>query len=276
MISPISASDKAKYAAARRAVDFIENGMNVGLGSGSTAAWMVRCLGTVMKNTGLHVTAVATSAQTAALAHEVGIIVRPFDDISALDLTIDGADECDQHLNLIKGGGGALLREKIVAAASNRMIVIADASKQVDMLGQFALPVEIIPFGQSATQVWIRNKLSELGYADHTIRLRRQKSNNERPFQTDEGNFILDLHLAHIDNPYDLHRELNQIPGIVENGLFLDMCDTVIIGYANGTVEMRENPNAVIGHDRNPTSIAPQTAGHGRQQTQASLNGKSS
>jgi len=151
MPADLSPIDKAKFVAAKRAVDFVETGMKVGLGTGSTAAWMVRCLGERVREEGLRVVGVPTSTRTAQLARQVGIPVTSLDDAKWLDLTIDGADEFDTKLALIKGGGAALLQEKIVATASDQMIVIADAAKEVAQLGQFPLPVEIIPFGWQTT-----------------------------------------------------------------------------------------------------------------------------
>jgi len=229
--------DKAKFIAAKRAVEFVEDGMRVGLGTGSTAAWMVRCLGEMVREDGLKITGVPTSSRTADLAREMGIHVLSLDEARWLDLTIDGADEFDNNLNLIKGGGGALLQEKIVAAASDRMIVIADASKEVGSLGAFPLPVEVVPFGWNTTKALIEEMLINLDVLGRMITLRMDRS---QPFITDEGNYILDLHLKRIGNPHQMAMELNQIPGVVENGLFIDICDIVILGYGNGRVELRD------------------------------------
>jgi len=147
MTSDLSPIDKAKFVAAKRATDYVESGMKVGLGTGSTAAWLVRCLGEMVRDEGLQIQGVPTSTRTAQLARDVGIEIITLDEAKWLDLTIDGADEYDGNLNLIKGGGGALLQEKIVATASDQMVVIADISKKVETLGAFPLPVEVIPFG---------------------------------------------------------------------------------------------------------------------------------
>lgn len=237
MNAPLSPVDRAKYAAARRAVDFVEHGMKLGLGTGSTAAWMVKCLGERVRGEGLEVLGVATSERTAELARDEGIPVVTLDEARWLDLTIDGADEFDPELNLIKGGGGALLREKIVATASDRMIVITDAAKEVAQLGAFPLPVEVIPFGWTATQALIEEMLEGLDVLGRKITPRMA---GERFFVTDQGNMILDLHLARIGNPRQLALVLNQVPGVVENGLFIDICDVVIIGHGDGRVDLRD------------------------------------
>ncbi|WP_114964636.1 ribose-5-phosphate isomerase RpiA [Alkalilacustris brevis] len=247
MAGQLSPIDKAKYAAARRAIDFVENGMRVGLGTGSTAAWMVRCLGTRVREGGLKITAVATSTRTAELARQVGIDVVELDEAGWLDLTIDGADEFDPELALIKGGGGALLQEKIVATASDRMIVITDIAKEVSVLGRFPLPVEVIPFGWKATRALIEETLAGLDVLGHEVTLRMD---GDAPFRTDEGNLILDLALMRIGNPRQVSLVLNQIPGIVENGLFIDICDMVVIGNGDGRVELREAGTGKITHDQ--------------------------
>jgi ribose 5-phosphate isomerase A len=247
MTAALSPIDKAKYVAARRAVEFVEDGMRVGLGTGSTAAWMVRCLGELIREEGMKITGVATSARTADLAREVGVPIKTLDEVRWLDLTIDGADEYDANLNLIKGGGGALLHEKIVATASDQMVVIADLSKQVDTLGTFPLPVEVIPFGWQTTKALVEEMLSNVDVQGRSASLRL---NGTEPFRTDEGNFILDLHLRRIANASQLSLVLNQIPGVVENGLFLDICDVLVIGNADGTVEVRDINNGTVEHER--------------------------
>ncbi|MDP5349891.1 MAG: ribose-5-phosphate isomerase RpiA, partial [Paracoccaceae bacterium] len=217
-LSPI---DKAKFVAAKRAVDYVEDGMRVGLGTGSTAAWMVRCLGELVRDDGLKIKGVPTSTRTAALARDVGIEVISLDEAKWLDLTIDGADEFDGDLNLIKGGGGALLQEKIVATASDQMIVIADVGKEVETLGAFPLPIEVIPFGWQTTRALVEEMLISMDVLGRDVTLRM---NGDRPFITDEGNHILDLHLNRIGNARQLAMVLNQVPGVVENGLFIDIC----------------------------------------------------
>ncbi len=229
--------EKAKLAASRRAVDFVEDGMRVGLGTGSTAAWMVRCLGQRVRAEGLKITGVPTSDRTAALARAEGIRVVTLAEARWLDLTIDGTDEFDPDLNLIKGGGGAHLREKIVATASDQMIVIADAAKEVAHLGAFPLPVEVIPFGWQTTKALIEETLVGLDVLGRDVTLRM---NGDRPLVTDEANYIVDLHLKRIGNARQLALVLNQIPGVVENGLFVDICDVVVIGHGDGRVVVRD------------------------------------
>ncbi len=247
MAGELSPIDKAKFVAAKRAADLVEDGMRVGLGTGSTAAWLVRCLGEMVREQGLNFTAVPTSTRTAELAREMGIRVISLDEAKWLDLTIDGADEFDADLNLIKGGGGALLQEKIVATASDQMVVIADAGKEVETLGAFPLPAEVIPFGWQTSQALIEETLVSMDVLGRTATLRM---NGDAPFVTDEGNYILDLHLKRIGNCRQLAMVLNQIPGVVENGLFIDICDTVIIGYGDGEVETRDINEGTVEKDR--------------------------
>lgn len=233
-LSPI---DTAKYVAARRATDLIETGMTVGLGTGSTAAWLLKCIAELVRDEGLKITGVATSSRTQSMAEELGIPMTTLETAKWLDLTIDGADEFDGEMNLIKGGGGALLQEKIVAAASDQMVVIADKTKEVETLGAFPLPVEVIGFGLETTRSLIEETLPGLDVMGRETSLRMD---GDEPFRTDEGNFILDLHLKRIGNARQLALVLNQIPGVVENGLFVDMCDVVITGHADGRVEVRD------------------------------------
>ncbi|GAA6195425.1 ribose-5-phosphate isomerase RpiA [Pseudophaeobacter sp.] len=247
MTGELSPIDKAKFVAAKRAAGLVEDGMRVGLGTGSTAAWLVRCLGEMVREEGLKFTAVPTSTRTAELAREVGIPVTSLDEAKWLDLTIDGADEFDRDLNLIKGGGGALLQEKIVATASDQMVVIADAGKEVENLGAFPLPVEVIPFGWQTSQALIEETLVSMDVLGRSASLRM---NGDRAFMTDEGNHILDLHLHRIGNARQLALVINQIPGVVENGLFIDICDTVIIGYGDGNVEVRDINEGTVEREK--------------------------
>ena len=247
MSTDLSPIEKAKFAAARRAVDFVEGGMRVGLGSGSTAAWMVRCLGQRVREEGLRITAVPTSDRTAALARAEGITVVTLDEARWLDLTIDGTDEFDPDLNLIKGGGGAHLREKIVATASDQVIVIADAAKEVARLGAFPLPVEVVPFGWQTSKALIEEMLVALDVLGREVTLRMK---GDLPFTSDEGNRILDLHLGRIGNARQLALVLNQVPGVVENGLFIDICDRVVIGHGDGRVELRDIATGSSEEDR--------------------------
>ena len=208
---------------------------------------MVRCLGELVREDGLKVKGVPTSSRTAELARKVGIEVISLDEAKWLDLTIDGADEFDPDLNLIKGGGGALLQEKIVATASDRMVVITDASKKVETLGAFPLPVEVVPFGWQTTKALIEETLSGLEVLGETATLRL---NGQAPFVTDEGNYIVDLHLHRIANARQLALILNQIPGVVENGLFIDICDVVVIGHGDGRVEVDDINSGTHEEDR--------------------------
>src|SRR6056297_54706 len=247
MTADLSPMDTAKYVAAKRSVDFVEDGMRVGLGTGSTAALMVRALGDLVREEGLRIRGVPTSTRTADLAREAGIEVVTLDEARWLDLTIDGADEVDGDLDLIKGGGGALLQEKIVAAASDRMVVIADIGKEVETLGAFPLPIEVIPFGWQTTRALVEELLVSMDVLGRDAVLRTAA---DTPFVTDEGNYIIDLHLARIGDAHRLSMALNQVPGVVENGLFLDMCDVLILGHGDGRVETRDINAGTVEQDR--------------------------
>ncbi|MEO1639223.1 MAG: ribose-5-phosphate isomerase RpiA [Pseudomonadota bacterium] len=240
MSSELSPIDKAKFVAAKQATEYVETGMKVGLGTGSTAAWLVQCLGEMVREEGLQIKGVPTSERTAKLAQRVGIEVISLEEAKWLDVTIDGADEYDPSLNLIKGGGGAHLREKVVATASDRMIVIADASKTVEHLGAFPLPLEVIPFGLDVTRNLVEEMLLGMDVLGREITLRKIGDEN---FVTDEGNHIFDLHLKRIGDARKLSFMLNQIPGVVENGLFIDICDVVVLGHGDGTVKVRDITN---------------------------------
>ena len=247
MPAELSPIDKAKFLAAKRATDFIEDGMKLGLGTGSTAAWMVRCLAERIREEGLRVVGVPTSSRTAQLATQLGVPITTLDDAKWLDLTIDGADEFDPSLALIKGGGAALLQEKIVATASDQMIVIADAAKEVALLGAFPLPIEVIPFGWQTTKALVEETLVSLDVMTRDVTLRM---NGPAPLLTDESNYILDLHLKRIGNPRQLSLVLNQIPGVVENGLFIDICDIVVIGHPDGRVVVKDINSGEVEDDR--------------------------
>lgn len=247
MTGELSPIDRAKFVAAKRAASFVEAGMRVGLGTGSTAAWLVRCLAERVEDEGLRFVGVPTSTRTAELARDLGLDIVSLDEARWLDLTIDGADEFDGDLNLIKGGGGALLQEKIVATASDQMVVIADAAKEVGHLGAFPLPVELIPFGWQTSQALLEEMLVSMDVMGRRTSLRMT---GDRPFVTDEGNYILDLHLSRIGAPRQLAMVLNQVPGVVENGLFIDICDKVIIGYSDGLVETRDINEGTVSEDR--------------------------
>ena len=247
MPSELSPIDKAKFVCAKRAAQFVESGMRVGLGTGSTAAWLVRCLGERVREEGLKITGVPTSTRTADLAREVGIEVITLDAAKRLDLTIDGADEFDGAFNLIKGGGGALLHEKVVATSSDRMIVIADVGKEVETLGAFPLPIEVIPFGLRTTHALVDETLVSMDVLGRESSLRMD---GDKPFVTDEGNHIIDLHLKRIGDARQLALTLNQVPGVVENGLFIDICDTVVLGFGDGKVEVRDINDGTVASER--------------------------
>ncbi len=234
MSTALSPIDSAKNAAAERASTLIASGMRVGLGTGSTATFLVKSLGERVRSEGLDVVCVPTSSATATLARKEGIRLATLDEAGWLDLTVDGADEFDPDFNLIKGAGGALLQEKIVATASDRMIVIVDASKKVKTLGAFPLPVEVLGFGMDATKALLKKVLEAQDVDGHRI---EPRCRNGELFTTDEGNHILDLHLNRIGDARNLALALNQIPGIVENGLFIGMCDSIILGNIDGAVE---------------------------------------
>lgn len=228
-----------KAAAALEACKLVTAGMKVGLGTGSTAGHLVEALGRRRREEGLDILCVPTSEATRALAEHVGLRLTTLDETPFLDLTIDGADEIDAHLRLIKGGGGALLREKIVAAASERMVVIADASKRVAVLGAFPLPVEVVRFGLASTHAMIGALADEAGCSGE-IRLRKGKDG--APFVTDNGNYILDCDFGRIDEPEILSDVLLAVPGVVEHGLFIGFADAALIGGPNGVERIEAAP----------------------------------
>jgi ribose 5-phosphate isomerase A len=223
-------ADGMKRAAAASALEEVRPGMRLGLGTGSTAAWFVRLLGEKVA-AGLDVVGVPSSERTAELAREVGVRLTTLDDVDGLDLTVDGADEFDPRLNLIKGGGAALLREKIVAADSRRMIVITDESKRVEHLGAFPLPIEVVKFGLAATLRGIRAAAAEMGL-DGPVLLRRDAAGEL--VVTDEGNWLVDAQFRRISDPQALSTSLSRIPGVVEHGLFTGMASTVIVAGRSG------------------------------------------
>jgi ribose 5-phosphate isomerase A len=227
-------SDALKLAAGERAAALVQDGMRLGLGSGSTAAAFVSALAARVKQ-GLRVAGVPTSERTREQAEREGVPLTTLDDTPELDLTVDGADELDDALRLIKGGGGALLREKIVAAASRRMIVIADGSKRVARLGRFPLPIEVVPFGLGATRRALAAAARESG-CEGELRLRT--GGTGEPFLTDGGHYILDARLERIDAPEQLAGALAAIPGVVEHGLFIGLASGAIIATESGLVEL--------------------------------------
>jgi ribose 5-phosphate isomerase A len=218
-------NDTLKRAAAARALEEVQSGMRLGLGTGSTARHLVDLLGARVAQ-GFDVICVPTSEATAAQARGLGIPLTDLDETPELDLTIDGADEVGPGLVLIKGAGGALLREKIVATASTRMVVIADASKHVEALGRFALPIEVNIFGLGATRLAIEAVMQRVG-ADGGLRQRLRPDGSR--FVTDGGNAILDASFGRISEPEALSEALLEIPGVVEHGLFIGLCDRAYI-----------------------------------------------
>lgn len=222
--------EELKRRAAARALDEVRSGMKLGLGTGSTAKHFVELLGERVRD-GLDVVGVPTSEVTRADAERCGIRLTTLDEIDRLDITVDGADEADGKLDLIKGGGGALLREKIVAAASDRMIVIADESKLVDTLGRFPLPIEVIPFGLAATRRALQLAFDAAGCAGE-LKLRPGKDGHA--FVTDGGHWIVDAQLGRIPDAPRLAQLLSAIPGVVEHGLFIGMASTLVLAGATG------------------------------------------
>lgn len=223
------ANEELKKIVGEKAVDdYVKDGMNVGLGTGSTAYYAIKRIGYLVKEKGYKLTCVATSVQSENLAKECGIKVVDIDEVKHLDVTIDGADEVDKGMQLIKGLGGALLREKIVAAASFKEIIVADESKKVDILGTKApLPVEVIKFGHLKTKFALEKQGCKA-----TLRMKDGK-----PFVTDTGNYIYDCKFEAIANPFFLESRIDIIPGVVENGLFLNTATTVLISTKDGKVE---------------------------------------
>ncbi|MBO0346099.1 ribose-5-phosphate isomerase RpiA [Roseibium sp. CAU 1637] len=226
-------SDDMKRLAAERAVADVTSGMRLGIGTGSTAEHFVRALGVRVRG-GLDVIGVPTSERTRALAQEEGIPLTTLEETPALDLTVDGADEIDNALRLIKGGGGAHLREKIVAAASTRMIVIADGSKCVQTLGKFPLPIEVVPFGLGATRNALEKLFVSLGLGGELT----MRGGEQHPFVTDGGHYILDAHLTAIPDAETLARALVAVPGVVEHGLFIGLADKAYVAGTDGVFEM--------------------------------------
>ena len=223
------ANDQEKEAAARASLRFVKDGQVVGLGTGSTATHFIRLLGEQVKN-GLRIRGIPTSVRSRELAESLGIPLTTLDECQEIAVTVDGADEFDPQLRLIKGGGGALLREKIVASASQQMVVVADATKQVQRLGKFPLPVEVIKFAQAL----VAKRISGLGAA---VQLRTGADG--KLFVTDENNHILDCRFGEIQDPVALARQLSDMPGIVEHGLFIGMASVVLLARGGEIVELR-------------------------------------
>ena len=220
-----------KKLVARASLNFIKDGDIVGLGSGSTASYAIQFLADRVR-AGLRIRGIPTSDRSRDLAARLGIPLSTLEEYPAIDVDIDGADEVDSRLNLIKGGGGALLREKIIASASRKFVVIADSSKHVSILGAFSLPVEIIPFAEPV----LKKEFTALG-AD--VRLRSYAYGN--PYKTDEGHHILDCHFGEIRDPAALARSLKDMPGVVEHGLFVGMADTILVARKNEVLQLDRN-----------------------------------
>lgn len=220
--------DQEKEAAGRASLAFVHDGQVVGLGTGSTAAHAVRLLGERVR-AGLKIRGIPTSDRSRELAASLGIPLATLEECPEIDVTIDGADEVDPSLNLIKGGGGALLREKIVASASKQLVIIADSSKQVPVLGKFPLPVEVIRFAQAL----VSRRIAALGAAA-TLRM-----DGAKPYVTDEGHHILDCRFSQIADAGALARTLDAMPGVVEHGLFVGMANVVLIAKGTEVLELR-------------------------------------
>ncbi len=218
----------AKHLAAIKAVSYLENGMIVGLGTGSTAYWAIEEIGKKVKNENWKLKAIATSIRSEEQARGLGIPIVDFSSVQSIDITIDGADEVNGKLHLIKGGGGALLREKIVATNSRQMIVVADETKWVETLGKFPLPVEVVHFGWERTF----DKLQKLGC------LGKRRMKDSEPYQTDNGNFIIDCAFNEIKDPPVLHELINAITGVVDNGLFIKIASKLVLGFENGATKV--------------------------------------
>lgn len=221
------ANDQEKEAAARASLQFVRDGDVVGLGTGSTAAYFIKLLGEKVKD-GLRVQGIPTSVRSRELAVSLGIPLTTFDETQEIAVTVDGADEFDPQLRLIKGGGGALLREKVVASASKRVVIVTDVSKQVARLGRFPLPVEVVGFAQAL----VAKKIGALGAA---VRLRTEPDG--KPFVTDEGHHILDCRFGEIRDADLLARELSDMPGVMEHGLFIGMASVVLMARGSEVME---------------------------------------
>lgn len=223
------ANDQEKEAAARASLHFVKDGQVVGLGTGSTATHFIKLLGEQVKN-GLRVRGIPTSVRSRELAESLGIPLTTLDECQEIAVTVDGADEVDPELRLIKGGGGALLREKIVASATKQMVVVADATKQVQKLGKFPLPVEVIKFAQAL----VAKRITALG-----AQVQLRTGADGKPFLTDENNHILDCRFGEIQDPVALARQLSDMPGVVEHGLFIGFASVVLVARGSEIVELR-------------------------------------
>lgn len=229
-------ADSQKKAAAEFALKIVTDGAKIGLGTGSTANYFIEAAAAKVKAEKLKVDFVPTSAQTYALAQKLGLNLHNLEDIPFLDFTVDGCDEFDGSFRLIKGGGGALHREKLVASSSRFVIAICDESKKVETLGKFPLPVEVSKFGVNATAWKIERILTQLGWEKPKMKLRTDPDG--KPFVTEMGNAIIDLNLQKIPNPEMLDAALNGLPGVIETGLFIRICGIVMMGTDKGVVEL--------------------------------------
>jgi ribose 5-phosphate isomerase A len=223
------ANDQEKEAAARASLRFVKDGQVVGLGTGSTAAYFIKLLGEKVKN-GLRIRGIPTSDRSRELALSLRIPLTTLDECQEIAVTVDGADEVDPQLQLIKGGGGALLREKIVASATRQLVIVADASKQVPVLGKFPLPVEVIKFAQTL----VAKRIAALG-----AEVKLRTSVDGKPYLTDENNHILDCRFGQIRDADELARQLSEMPGVVEHGLFIGMASVVLFARGREIVELR-------------------------------------
>jgi ribose 5-phosphate isomerase A len=223
------ANEAEKEAAARASLKYVHNGQIVGLGTGSTATIAIRYIGDRVRD-GLKIRGIPTSIASRDLAIQLGIPLVTFDECQEIDVTIDGADEFDPALNLIKGGGGAMLREKIVASATKKLVIVTDSSKQVPVLGNFPVPVEVIGFAEAL----VVKKIAELGAG-----VAQRKDAAGRPYVTDEGHHILDCRFNQIPDPATLARKLSEMPGVVEHGLFVGMASVVLMAKAGDVAEFR-------------------------------------
>ncbi|GAE27309.1 ribose 5-phosphate isomerase A [Halalkalibacter wakoensis JCM 9140] len=220
-----------KKRAGEKAVELIEDGMTIGLGSGSTVYWTIKKIGELV-NKGMKIKGVPSSIRTEGWANQFGVPLTDFSQVTELDLAIDGADEVDPSFNLIKGGGGSLVREKIVNAASKKLIIVVDESKVVNNLGEFGVPIEVVPFGWEVTA----QRMLQMGC--HSIQLRKREN---EIYLSNNGNYILDCYFGLIEDAMNLHSQLKQIVGVVETGLFIGMTDHVIVGKDNGVQVLRKN-----------------------------------
>jgi ribose 5-phosphate isomerase A len=229
MTNDLNKNDQEKEAAARASLEFVKDGQVVGLGTGSTAAFFIKLLAERVK-AGLRIRGIPTSVKSQELAASLGIPLTTLDEVQEIAVTVDGADEVDPQLRLIKGGGGAMLREKIVASATKHLVIVADASKQVPVLGKFPLPVEVIRFAEAL----VAKRIAELG-AEVSVR----KTTDGKPYVTDENNHILDCRFGEIRDADKLARQLSDMPGIVEHGLFIGMAKVALFARGSEIIELK-------------------------------------